>query len=166
VNNLHLLTMTELRIAQFAANGFNNDEIAQLSGTVSTTVKVHLRSIFKKLAIRRRHDILRFVPPQREYSIPAPQGTYLRTFLDHLIDGHTDTEIAVIQKTTVSVVHQTVTHLRLFTGLKNRNQLAMWWMQIRGVVRRNPQPMTDEEIKLIEQNSTKPAVMVEPEMAE
>jgi DNA-binding NarL/FixJ family response regulator len=163
VNNLDLLTPSELRIAQFAANGFNNDEISQLSGLLSTTVKVHLRSIFKKLDIRRRHDILRFVHPQRSYSIPAPEATHLRGFLDLLIEGHTDTEIAKLQEVTVSSVHQTVTQLRNDTGLKNRNQLAMWWMQKRGVVPRNPEPLSDAETKML---SRKPIQHPEAEMAD
>ncbi|WP_251095763.1 LuxR C-terminal-related transcriptional regulator [Streptomyces sp. Caat 7-52] len=57
------LTGSELRIAQLAADGRTNTEIAKLLHLARRTVETHLTSTYKKLGIRRRGELRRALAP-------------------------------------------------------------------------------------------------------
>lgn len=48
------LTSREIRILRFMADGRTNDEIAKLACVSKSTVKFHLRNVFRKLAVTNR----------------------------------------------------------------------------------------------------------------
>ncbi|MFL5862496.1 MAG: ATP-binding protein [Solirubrobacteraceae bacterium] len=58
------LTASELRVAQFAATGATNREIAQRLFVTQRTVETHLRHIFQKLDIRTRTELPRELSPR------------------------------------------------------------------------------------------------------
>ena len=51
------MTPTELRVAEMAANGLTNREIAESLFLAKTTVSWHLRNVFRKLEIESRTDL-------------------------------------------------------------------------------------------------------------
>jgi DNA-binding CsgD family transcriptional regulator len=51
------LTASELRVAQMAAEGRSNPEIAQALFVTRRTVEVHLTHVYRKLDIESRHDL-------------------------------------------------------------------------------------------------------------
>jgi DNA-binding CsgD family transcriptional regulator/tetratricopeptide (TPR) repeat protein len=53
------LTASELRVARMAAEGLTNREIAQGLFLTENTIETHLRSVFRKLAIRSRSQLAR-----------------------------------------------------------------------------------------------------------
>jgi len=53
-NLIFVLTERELEIAQLAAEGLHNHEIAEALFVSENTVRAHLRAIFQKLDIDRR----------------------------------------------------------------------------------------------------------------
>jgi DNA-binding CsgD family transcriptional regulator len=53
------LTASELRVARLAAEGMTNREIAQALFVTENTIETHLRSVFRKLAIRSRSQLAR-----------------------------------------------------------------------------------------------------------
>jgi len=55
---LHLLTQSEFRTAQLAADGLRNDEIANHLGISINTVRAHLRAVFDKLSINHRGELV------------------------------------------------------------------------------------------------------------
>lgn len=55
------LTPTELRVAQFAAQGMSNSGIAERTFVARTTVAWHLRNIYRKLAIESREQLLSLI---------------------------------------------------------------------------------------------------------
>ena len=55
------LTPTELRVAQFAAQGMSNSGIAEQTFVARTTVAWHLRNIYRKLAIESREQLLSLI---------------------------------------------------------------------------------------------------------
>lgn len=62
------LTDTERAIAELAAEGLTNGQIARRIGRSTHTVNYHLRRIFRKLRIRSRVEIARF------YRLDDPPG--------------------------------------------------------------------------------------------
>ena len=52
------LTAREQRVAQLAATGLSNKAIAYELGLLVGTVKVHMHSIFRKLHISTRWDLI------------------------------------------------------------------------------------------------------------
>jgi DNA-binding NarL/FixJ family response regulator len=54
------LTSREYEVVQAVIRGLTNHEIATRLGISEKTVKTHMRSVFRKLHIRRRVDLLRF----------------------------------------------------------------------------------------------------------
>ncbi|CAL9533175.1 hypothetical protein SUDANB145_04067 [Streptomyces sp. enrichment culture] len=65
------LTGSERRIAELAAEGRTNAEIADLLHLARRTVETHLTSAYRKLRIRRRVELRAVLEPQGG---PAPQG--------------------------------------------------------------------------------------------
>lgn len=52
------LTRREKEVVQFAAQGYNDDEIATMLSISVYTVKFHLKRIFKKLGIHKRVELI------------------------------------------------------------------------------------------------------------
>ena len=52
------LTRREKEVVQFAAQGYNDDEIAKMLSISAFTVKFHLKRIFKKLGIHKRVELI------------------------------------------------------------------------------------------------------------
>jgi DNA-binding CsgD family transcriptional regulator len=61
LTGLESLTPTELRIAQRAAQGMSNSEIAEQTFVARSTVVWHLRNIYRKLAIESRDQLLSLI---------------------------------------------------------------------------------------------------------
>ena len=55
----HTLTAGELRVARMAADGMTNREIAQALFVTENTIRTHLKSVFRKLAIGSRSQLAR-----------------------------------------------------------------------------------------------------------
>ena len=55
------LTPTELRIAQLAAQGRSNRDVAEMIFVSRNTVAWHLRNVYRKLQIDSREELTRFV---------------------------------------------------------------------------------------------------------
>lgn len=55
------LTPSETRVAELAAGGASNREIAQALFVTTKTVEVHLTSAYRKLGARRRTDLARLL---------------------------------------------------------------------------------------------------------
>jgi DNA-binding NarL/FixJ family response regulator len=51
------LTATELRVAELAAAGMTNREVAQVTFMSAKTVEAHLASVYRKLGIRSRAQL-------------------------------------------------------------------------------------------------------------
>jgi DNA-binding CsgD family transcriptional regulator len=51
------LTPSERRIAEMAAEGMSNPEIAQALFITRNTVQTHMRHVFEKLAVRSREEL-------------------------------------------------------------------------------------------------------------
>jgi Response regulator containing a CheY-like receiver domain and an HTH DNA-binding domain len=51
------LTATELRVAELAAAGMTNREVAQVTYMSAKTVEAHLASVYRKLGIRSRAQL-------------------------------------------------------------------------------------------------------------
>jgi len=58
--NRQPLTSRELQVAQLAADGLSNSEIAHRLFISTNTVKTHLAQVFAKLNVRDRVDLVRF----------------------------------------------------------------------------------------------------------
>jgi DNA-binding CsgD family transcriptional regulator len=58
------LTPSEMRVAQMAAEGDTNRQIAQTLFITPKTVEVHLRNVFRKLNLKSRKDIGEALPPR------------------------------------------------------------------------------------------------------
>jgi DNA-binding NarL/FixJ family response regulator len=58
--NRQPLTSRELQVAQLAADGLSNSEIAHRLFISTNTVKTHLAQVFSKLNVRDRVDLVRF----------------------------------------------------------------------------------------------------------
>ena len=67
VTGIDALTPTELRVAQLAANGMSNREIAEQTFVSRNTVAWHLRNIYRKVAVDSREQLTRRInrDPQR-----------------------------------------------------------------------------------------------------
>ena len=51
------LTATELRVAELAASGLTNREVAQATFMSAKTVETHLASVYRKLGIHSRAEL-------------------------------------------------------------------------------------------------------------
>lgn len=63
VSGLDALTASERRVAQFAAEGRTNRDIAQPLFVTTRTVEVHLTSAYRKLGIRSRTELPQALTP-------------------------------------------------------------------------------------------------------
>ena len=59
VSGVESLTPTELRVAQFAADGLSNSEIAESLFVSPNTIAWHLRNIYRKLHVESRDEVKR-----------------------------------------------------------------------------------------------------------
>ena len=59
VTGVDSLTPTELRVAQLAAQGLSNREIAELIFVSRNTIAWHLRNIYRKLQVESREQVKR-----------------------------------------------------------------------------------------------------------
>lgn len=66
-----VLTEREQAIARLVVRGLTNQQVAARAGCSPDTVKFHLRNIFRKLGIRSRAEIARYVLTARGRSLPA-----------------------------------------------------------------------------------------------
>jgi DNA-binding CsgD family transcriptional regulator len=64
------LTPAERRVADLAAEGLTNGEIARRLFLSVNTIETHLRRIYSKLGIRSRKELIRF---DRDFTPPAPR---------------------------------------------------------------------------------------------
>jgi DNA-binding CsgD family transcriptional regulator len=62
------LTASELRVAELAAAGATNREIAQSLFVTVKTVELHLSNAYRKLGVSRRTELAKHLSPQREAS--------------------------------------------------------------------------------------------------
>lgn len=53
-DKINELTLRELEVLKFVANGESNNSIAEKMNITSHTVKAHLTQIFKKLGVKNR----------------------------------------------------------------------------------------------------------------
>lgn len=53
-----MLTKTEIEITKFVKQAKRNKEIAETMGITEGTVRTHLRSIFRKLKIKSRAELI------------------------------------------------------------------------------------------------------------
>jgi DNA-binding NarL/FixJ family response regulator len=68
------LSTRELQVAQAVAEGRSNKEVADLLAISERTVKAHLGSVFEKLGIRDRLQLVLFAASVRQ-QVPSNQGT-------------------------------------------------------------------------------------------
>lgn len=68
----HLLTPRQLQVAEGAARGARNDELAEVLGLAPGTIKVHLRHIYKTLGIRGRAELGRALSARLEEQVTTP----------------------------------------------------------------------------------------------
>jgi len=66
------MTKSELAVAQLAADGLNNREIAEQLFVSPHTVNTHLRQVFAKLEIKSRVDLTRLLTERNKDRVPAP----------------------------------------------------------------------------------------------
>ena len=59
--NVRPLTERERQVARLVLEGLRNKMIAQRLSIAESTVKMHLRSVFDKLAIRNRTELVQYV---------------------------------------------------------------------------------------------------------
>ena len=57
LSGVESLTPSELRVAQMAAEGMTNREIAQALVVTEKTVETHMRHVFQKLDVARRTEL-------------------------------------------------------------------------------------------------------------
>lgn len=145
-----VLSEREIEVAKVAVNGLTNQEIGDILGIGADTVKVHLRSIFRKMGISRRNYLLEAFPPQRVFTGQKPENEADIRLLDAIAAGATDANIADLLKVPISEVHTDVARLRRETGISSRNELAMWWMVETKMVEQSEQSLPTKQCFVIE----------------
>ena len=79
LTGVEALTASERRVAELAAEGLTNREIAQALFLTENTIQTHLKSVFRKLAIRSRSQLTRAlqispgISPTRRERAPQPR---------------------------------------------------------------------------------------------
>jgi len=59
LTGVEALTASERRVAELAAEGLTNREVAQALYLSENTIQTHLKSVFRKLGIRSRSQLTR-----------------------------------------------------------------------------------------------------------
>jgi DNA-binding CsgD family transcriptional regulator len=62
LSGVESLTASERRVAEMAAEGLTNRQIAQALFVTPKTVEVHLSSVYRKLEIASRSELVRVLP--------------------------------------------------------------------------------------------------------
>lgn len=71
IKKKYRMTNRELQVAILICRDFENDRIAQLLNIGPTTVKTHLRNIYRKTHVRKKLSLLlKFVEDIKEVNIP------------------------------------------------------------------------------------------------
>jgi DNA-binding CsgD family transcriptional regulator len=147
-----VLSKRQIEIGSLVADGFTNEEIAEIICCSPETVKTHVRNIFRKIEADRRHDFLYFFRPTRDWSAyPKPEimnelSKKDRDFLDMVAEGYTDAKIADLMGWRKSEVTTMLNGVRKITGLFHRNEIALWWLSVGlGEGFKAVAPMTFEE---------------------
>lgn len=74
------MTNRELQVAILICRDFENDKIASLLNIGPTTVKTHLRNIYRKTHVRKKLSLLlRFVEDLKEANIPPSPAPDIKT---------------------------------------------------------------------------------------
>jgi DNA-binding NarL/FixJ family response regulator len=68
------LSKAEQEVAMLAAAGWPNSAIGVRRGTATRTTDAQISSIFQKLMINSRDDIVRFVPPDLRNRVSAERS--------------------------------------------------------------------------------------------
>ncbi len=72
IKKKYRMTNRELQIAILVCRDFENDRIAQLLNIGPTTVKTHLRNIYRKTHVRKKLSLLlRFVEDLKDFNPPV-----------------------------------------------------------------------------------------------
>lgn len=81
IKERYYMTSRELQIARLVCNGFNNGEIAKILSIKYSTVKVHMRNIYRRVRVSSKMSLLlKFVEdintlcvaPETISSLPVP----------------------------------------------------------------------------------------------
>lgn len=74
------LTPTERRVAELAAGGLTNAQIAQALFVTGKTISTHLANAYRKLGINSRHDLSRLLAERTRSALPPPWAGRPRAF--------------------------------------------------------------------------------------
>jgi len=81
IKKRYYMTARELQIARLVCNGFNNNGIAEFLNIKYSTVKVHVRNIYRRVRVSSRMSLLLkfvedinafYVAPETISSLPVP----------------------------------------------------------------------------------------------
>lgn len=81
IKNRYYMTARELQIARLVCNGFNNNGIAEFLNIKYSTVKVHMRNIYRRVRVSSKMSLLLkfvedinalYVAPETISSLPVP----------------------------------------------------------------------------------------------
>lgn len=125
-----------IEIGNAISNGLTNEEIAELFGIESSTVKVYVRKLSRALNAARRHHLALYFPPTRVYKAPVPpeEDAATRRYLDLVIEGLPDAEIGLKMGNLLGRVNAFTRKMRKETGFHTRNEMAIWWMIEKGMI--------------------------------
>ncbi|MEN6383617.1 MAG: LuxR C-terminal-related transcriptional regulator [Phycisphaerales bacterium] len=80
IKKKYRMTNRELQVAILICRDFENDRIAQLLNIGPTTVKTHLRNIYRKTHVRKKLSLLlRFVEDIKETNLPPAPLTSVKS---------------------------------------------------------------------------------------
>ena len=150
---LALLSDREVSACQLVVDGMSNSDIAYRLDIQAQTVKVHLRNAFKKLGIKHRIELIRFIKPRR---IPVSKKTDFEPgdemILDLISAGLTNQQVSEVinekaspdKKVAVNDVRVVVGRLRRWTGIDTQTSLAIWWLHHRGYLDASDEQKNEE----------------------
>ena len=81
IKKRYYMTARELQIARLVCNGFNNNGIAEFLNIKYSTVKVHMRNIYRRVRVSSKMSLLLkfvedinalYVAPETILSLPVP----------------------------------------------------------------------------------------------
>jgi DNA-binding NarL/FixJ family response regulator len=111
-------------VAQLAALGLTNDEIAHKLGVAEPTVKVHLKGAMRRLDVRNRTDLVCVFPPEPEQGEMPKVTPREAEVLDGVCRGETNKQIAIRISSTEATVKTHIKPLMVAYGARNRTELA------------------------------------------